>query len=260
MLFLYVISAIVFIGMFSPLFNRDLNKRKIRRQNLTKPAITKGSPNTQAQNGSPDPEKSPLNQIEMNEKEHQPASISDEQAKTYHNETSNDKPNSDKGCVIPIMDADVDGNSTPPLNAETLDTSNKSTAVSTSKPSKRRRFKTKRLYPKKNVVEDSMGMVFVMIILIFLICHFPRILLDAYEIASVEWTEYCEAHDKLALSFWSLILVSISHVLLVLSSSVNMIIYCVLGTKFRIEARKSYEKFCKVFCFWKSRANNNIIV
>ena len=242
------------------LSNRDLNKRKIRRLNLTRPSAAKGSPNTLDKNGTEDPEKSPLNQIELNEKGQQPASISDEQAKTYHNETSNSKPNSEKDCMVPIMNADDDGKPTPNLNAEIVETSNKGTTVTTSKTTKRRRFKTKRLYPKKNVVEDSMGMVFVMIILIFLICHFPRILLDAYEIASVEWTEYCEAHNKLALSFWSLILVSISHVLLVLSSSVNMIIYCVLGTKFRIEARKSYEKFCKVFCFWKSRANNNIIV
>ena len=112
---------------------------------------------------------------------------------------------------------------------------------------------------KKNV-EDSMAMIFMAIILIFLICHLPRILLDIYELGTVNWVQYCEKHGRWAINVWSVILVNISHLLLVLSSSMNMIVYGLLGSKFRMEAKKTYKSLCTSFCVVRNQANNNCIV
>jgi hypothetical protein len=44
-------------------------------------------------------------------------------------------------------------------------------------------------------------------------------------------------------SLWSLVLISISHFLLVLNSSINILIYCLLSSKFREECKVLFTKF-----------------
>ena len=43
-------------------------------------------------------------------------------------------------------------------------------------------------------------------------------------------------------SLWSMVLITVSHVLLVLNSSINLLIYCFLSSKFREECRGLVKK------------------
>ena len=91
--------------------------------------------------------------------------------------------------------------------------------------------------------EDSLAVVFMIIIFIFLICHAPRIILDIHELMTIKQSEYCNGIGAFSYSAWSVILLSISHFLLVVNSSVNMIVYCLLGSRFRKEIRKIFDAF-----------------
>eukprot|EP00094_Tigriopus_californicus_P013623 TCALIF_13180-PA protein Name:"Protein of unknown function" AED:0.08 eAED:0.08 QI:0/1/0.33/1/0/0.33/3/0/400 len=86
--------------------------------------------------------------------------------------------------------------------------------------------------------EDNLAVIFMGIILIFLICHFPRILLNIYELATIHRSLACELAKRPQFSLWSLLMISVSHVLLVVNSATNMIVYCVLSRKFRIQFKK----------------------
>ena len=102
--------------------------------------------------------------------------------------------------------------------------------------------------------EDSLAVVFMIIIFIFLICHAPRIILDIHELMTIKQSEYCNQKGAFSYSAWSVILLSVSHFLLVVNSSVNMIVYCLLGSRFRKEIRKMFDTFkC-----WINPPNNNI--
>ena len=91
--------------------------------------------------------------------------------------------------------------------------------------------------------EDSLAVVFMIIILIFLVCHAPRIILDINELATIKMSEYCASVGSFQYSFWSILLLNVSHFLLVVNSSVNMIVYCLLGSRFRAEVRKIFDSF-----------------
>jgi len=97
--------------------------------------------------------------------------------------------------------------------------------------------------------EDSLAMVFVIIILIFLVCHAPRIILDINELVNLKRSEYCASTGATPFSFWSIILLNVSHFLLVMNSSTNMIVYCLLGSRFRTEVKKIIDNFV---CWWTS--------
>ena len=83
--------------------------------------------------------------------------------------------------------------------------------------------------------EDNLAIIFMGIILIFLICHFPRIINSLYEVATIHKSLLCAKARKPQFSLWSLMMISISHVLLVFNSATNMLVYCLLSSKFRSE-------------------------
>ena len=89
------------------------------------------------------------------------------------------------------------------------------------------------------------------IILVFLVCHAPRIILDINELVNLETSEYCAKIGAVPFSFWSILLLNVSHFLLVMNSSVNMIVYCLLGSRFRSEVRKIMDNFV---CQWPKTA------
>ncbi len=95
--------------------------------------------------------------------------------------------------------------------------------------------------PKRNVsrrrTEDSLAVVFMAIIFIFLVSHAPRILLDIHELVTIENNRLCNELGRDNFEMWSFLLLNVSHFLLVLNSSVNMVVYCLLGSKFRAECR-----------------------
>ena len=119
-------------------------------------------------------------------------------------------------------------------------------------PSSTQKRQKKKDIRRKN--EDSLAVVFMIIIFIFLICHSPRIILDIHELMTIKQSEYCNEINEFSYSAWSVILLSVSHFLLVVNSSVNMIVYCLLGSRFRKEIRKMFDTFkC-----WINPQNNNI--
>ena len=87
--------------------------------------------------------------------------------------------------------------------------------------------------------EDRLAKVFMGIIAIFLVLHFPRVALDFYELATMEKTRACEKAGQLNLNLWTTLAVITSQLLLVVNSSVNMVVYCCLGSKFRAEVFKT---------------------
>ena len=87
--------------------------------------------------------------------------------------------------------------------------------------------------------EDRLAKVFMGIIAIFLVLHFPRVALDFYELATMEKTRACEKAGQLNLHLWPTLAVITSQLLLVVNSSVNMVVYCCLGSKFRAEVFKT---------------------
>lgn len=86
--------------------------------------------------------------------------------------------------------------------------------------------------------EDNLAAIFMGIILIFLICHFPRVMMNIHELAIIHRSASCAEADRPQFSLWSLIMISVSHVFLVLNSATNMIVYCLLSLKFRSECVK----------------------
>ena len=83
--------------------------------------------------------------------------------------------------------------------------------------------------------EDNLAAIFMGFVLVFLVCHFPRLALNIHELFNLGEAMRCEDRGRPGFSVWSLVLISISHFLLVVNSSTNILIYCLLSSKFREE-------------------------
>jgi len=90
--------------------------------------------------------------------------------------------------------------------------------------------------------EDNLAAIFMGFVLVFLVCHTPRLLLNIHELATIREAMQCEQAGKNGFPLWSLILISVSHLLLVLNSSINILIYCLLSSKFREECRLLFRR------------------
>ena len=58
--------------------------------------------------------------------------------------------------------------------------------------------------------------------------------------------------EKQPFPLWSLVVMCVSHLLLVVNSSINILVYCVLSTKFREEACKVWSRFRNKYCNCKN--------
>ena len=76
-----------------------------------------------------------------------------------------------------------------------------------------------------------------------IVCNFPRVLLDIYEAVNVHQLIACAAKNQEQFPFWTWISLSVSHFLLVVNSSINVVVYCLLGSKFRNEFLKIFDAF-----------------
>ena len=83
--------------------------------------------------------------------------------------------------------------------------------------------------------EETHSGVLLMIVITFLVCNFLRILLNMHEIFVIDEIELCKCSDLGGFPVWILILGFISPVFLTFNSSINLVIYCVFGAKFRKE-------------------------
>ena len=92
--------------------------------------------------------------------------------------------------------------------------------------------------------EDKLAVIFLVIILIFIFCHLPRVGIDIHEIYSLSHSNFCAKHHMPnTFPAWSLMAIYISHFCLVINAASNMFIYCLMSTKFREESRTIFRRF-----------------
>ena len=83
--------------------------------------------------------------------------------------------------------------------------------------------------------EMNLARVLVTICVVFLLCNSLRLFLGLQAIINVNITITCISNNKHWIPpIWMLIAESISHLLLLISSSTNFLIYCTISTKFKI--------------------------
>jgi hypothetical protein len=80
---------------------------------------------------------------------------------------------------------------------------------------------------------DNLSIVLMLIVAVFLICNLPRIILNMHEITVIQDVNRCQDTDLGGFPIWNITLGFISHILLVFNSSINILIYCMVGVKFR---------------------------
>ena len=97
---------------------------------------------------------------------------------------------------------------------------------------------------KRRSFEDNLAAIFMGFVSVFLICHFPRLFLNIHELIVMEDAMKCQETNQEPFSLWSLILINVSHFLLVLNSSTNILVYCFMSSKFRKECSK-FHLSCK---------------
>ena len=87
----------------------------------------------------------------------------------------------------------------------------------------------------------NLARVLVTICIVFLLCNSLRLFLGLQAIINVNITIQCAAINKAWIPpSWMLIMESISHLLLLFSSSSNFLIYCTISTRFKIFFKRKF--------------------
>ena len=98
-----------------------------------------------------------------------------------------------------------------------------------------------KLKKRKEKQEACLCIILIFIVLTFFICHLPRLLLNIHEIWTLDQVKYC-LHIQLTLlggfPVWAILLGYISNVLMVINSSANLVIYCIIGANMRQRLRE----------------------
>jgi hypothetical protein len=92
-------------------------------------------------------------------------------------------------------------------------------------------------------MEDNLAIIFMGIGAVFLVCHMPRLVLSLHEMWIINDTLKCIKAGMKIFPLWALILSHISHLFLVINSSVNSLIYCMVSSSFRKAAMIKAKKF-----------------
>ena len=100
--------------------------------------------------------------------------------------------------------------------------------------------------------EDKLAIIFLVIILGFIFCHFPRVAIDVHEIATLEHFNLCAKHKLTSFPAWTIVTIYISNFCLAINASLNMCIYCFMSTPFREEV---FNVLRKLKCQRTSPAN-----
>ena len=80
----------------------------------------------------------------------------------------------------------------------------------------------------------NLAMILAGIVIVFCICHSLRVVLAFYYVSVVERTNQCtEKGEETSHPFRLYIISALNHLMLVVNSSINFIIYCAVGSKFR---------------------------
>merc|ERR1712223_2220387 len=90
------------------------------------------------------------------------------------------------------------------------------------------------------------------IILVFLICHMPRNILNIHEVVTSKHAIACKKQGLPSIPLWAIAMSEISYVLLTINSSTNSVLYIFLNNKFRLH-------FISLFkpCYKKSNIIEN---
>ena len=92
--------------------------------------------------------------------------------------------------------------------------------------SQRRRFHRRKQ-------DDNLSIILMIIILSFVLCNLLRVFLNMHEITVIEEIHICRNSILGGFPIWIIILGFVSHILLVINSSINLVIYCMFGKIFR---------------------------
>ncbi|TRY73705.1 hypothetical protein TCAL_00917, partial [Tigriopus californicus] len=84
---------------------------------------------------------------------------------------------------------------------------------------------------KQKASEMNLAAILLCIVFLFFICHFPRILLNVHEFFMLADMIQCE--QAFVPPAWFLCTTSFNHWLLIVNASINFLIYCSVGNKFK---------------------------
>lgn len=97
---------------------------------------------------------------------------------------------------------------------------------------------------KRRRVEDRLAILFMGIVAVFFICNLPRIFLHMYETSVMEKARECSRLRQRSFPAWVWVMTSVSHLFLVINSSVNLLIYCLWNAQFRKVAKTMLINLC----------------
>lgn len=107
---------------------------------------------------------------------------------------------------------------------------------------------------RRRIFEDNLAAVCMGFVLVFLLCHVPRLLLNIHELITIKEAMLCGQQGHHPFSVWSMVTISVSHFLLVLNSATNILVYCVLSSKIREECIKIIKRQSSRPKLWRRRA------
>ena len=97
--------------------------------------------------------------------------------------------------------------------------------------------------------ERTLYITFFCLTTTFLLCHFPRILLNIYEVPMSQDRDLCKLYKRPFYSpRWVLIAACVEKLLLIANSSFNFVIYCLAGKHFRQQMCKLIFRRIAIVC------------
>ena len=113
--------------------------------------------------------------------------------------------------------------------------------------------------------ENRQSLMLFAIVIIFLLCHAPRLFLSLYEVWNAERIMLDNKHHCLGIPLGLLFTQQISHLLLAVNSSLNFFLYCAMSPMFLQElssltrqlVNKIYQCCCE--CYMKGKDLHRII-
>ena len=97
---------------------------------------------------------------------------------------------------------------------------------------------------RQQSLEKDWAKVLIGIVVIFIICHTFRVIIEIDNMIVSEKTEFCYKAGKSSFTLWSIIVDPLSEVMMILNSSINMLIYTCLSANFR-----KHIIFCVLFVY-----------
>ena len=92
---------------------------------------------------------------------------------------------------------------------------------------------TSRISSCTSAHEKDLARVLIGIVIMFILCHILRLLINFYETIVIRNAIACESAGMNDFPLWGFITITCSELLLVFNSSLNMIIYCCINQNFR---------------------------